>query len=185
MIKYQHSTWCNQYLGSTVDCRAVPDWPAVPCPPPELDQPTRTACADAARGVGVGDRVVILMLNRTEFIESLLAANKLGAIAVPVNFRMTAPKQSRSSMRYRVLRRAKCSRRNSGDASVREGMLTFAKIGLTQRFLRATGKAGPHMPRLLTVRGIIRPMRCTARLGSGTVLWSHSLPTSSERRNTL
>ena len=31
------------------------------------------------------------MLNRTEFIESFLAANKLGAIAVPVNFRMTPP----------------------------------------------------------------------------------------------
>ena len=31
------------------------------------------------------------MLNRTEFIESLLAANLLGAIAVPVNFRMTPP----------------------------------------------------------------------------------------------
>ena len=32
---------------------------------------------------------LILMLNRTEFIESVLAANLLGAIAVPVNFRMT------------------------------------------------------------------------------------------------
>ena len=31
------------------------------------------------------------MLNRTEFIESFLAVNKLGAIAVPVNFRMTPP----------------------------------------------------------------------------------------------
>jgi len=41
------------------------------------------------RGVRFGDRVLILMLNRTEFIESFLAANKLGAIAVPVNFRMT------------------------------------------------------------------------------------------------
>ncbi len=41
------------------------------------------------RGVGFGDRVLILMLNRTEFIESFLAINKLGAIAVPVNFRMT------------------------------------------------------------------------------------------------
>lgn len=40
-------------------------------------------------GVGFGDRVLILMLNRTEFIESFLAINKLGAIAVPVNFRMT------------------------------------------------------------------------------------------------
>src|SRR4029453_9903437 len=43
------------------------------------------------RGVGFGDRVLILMLNRTEFIEVFLAANKLGAIAVPVNFRMTPP----------------------------------------------------------------------------------------------
>ncbi|MCV7225738.1 long-chain-fatty-acid--CoA ligase [Mycolicibacterium komossense] len=43
------------------------------------------------RGVRVGDRVMILMLNRTEFIEAMLAANLLGAIAVPVNFRLTPP----------------------------------------------------------------------------------------------
>ncbi|MBX7449117.1 fatty-acid--CoA ligase FadD5 [Mycolicibacterium sp. 3033] len=43
------------------------------------------------RGVGVGDRVLILMLNRPEFIEATIAVNKLGAIAVPVNFRMTPP----------------------------------------------------------------------------------------------
>ncbi|MGB3483500.1 MAG: fatty-acid--CoA ligase FadD5 [Mycobacterium sp.] len=52
-----------------------------------------TALADALAGRGVmpGDRVMILMLNRTEFIESVLAANLLGAIAVPVNFRLTPP----------------------------------------------------------------------------------------------
>jgi fatty-acyl-CoA synthase len=51
------------------------------------------ALADALsrRGVGFGDRVLILMLNRPEFVESFLAINTLGAIAVPVNFRMTAP----------------------------------------------------------------------------------------------
>jgi fatty-acyl-CoA synthase len=51
------------------------------------------ALADALhrRGVASGDRVLILMLNRPEFVESFLAINKLGAIAVPVNFRMTAP----------------------------------------------------------------------------------------------
>ncbi|MHA0284928.1 fatty-acid--CoA ligase FadD5 [Mycobacterium sp. C3-094] len=43
------------------------------------------------RGVGAGDRVLILMLNRPEFIETTIAVNKLGAIAVPVNFRMTPP----------------------------------------------------------------------------------------------
>ena len=51
------------------------------------------ALADALsrRGVVSGDRVMILMLNRTEFVESVLAANRLGAIAVPVNFRLTPP----------------------------------------------------------------------------------------------
>jgi fatty-acyl-CoA synthase len=49
------------------------------------------AGALSRRGVQFGDRVLILMLNRTEFIESFLAVNKLGAIAVPVNFRMTPP----------------------------------------------------------------------------------------------
>ena len=50
------------------------------------------ALADALsrRGVGLGDRVMILMLNRTEFIESVLAVNYLGAIAVPLNFRLTS-----------------------------------------------------------------------------------------------
>jgi fatty-acyl-CoA synthase len=50
-----------------------------------------SALADALsrRGVGFGDRVMILMLNRTEFVESVLAVNMLGAIAVPLNFRLT------------------------------------------------------------------------------------------------
>ncbi|MGV0836854.1 fatty-acid--CoA ligase FadD5 [Mycolicibacterium thermoresistibile] len=52
---------------------------------------TKLAGALRRRGVQFGDRVLILMLNRTEFIESMLAANRLGAIAVPVNFRMTPP----------------------------------------------------------------------------------------------
>lgn len=50
------------------------------------------ALADALsrRGVGFGDRVMVLMLNRTEFVESVLAVNMLGGIAVPLNFRLTA-----------------------------------------------------------------------------------------------
>ncbi|MGY4866628.1 fatty-acid--CoA ligase FadD5 [Mycolicibacterium elephantis] len=58
----------------------------------ELDERVaRLAGALSRRGVQFGDRVLILMFNRTEFIEAFLAANKLGAIAVPVNFRMTPP----------------------------------------------------------------------------------------------
>ena len=50
---------------------------------------TALAGALSRRGVGPGDRVMVLMLNRPEFIESVLAANMLGAIAVPLNFRLT------------------------------------------------------------------------------------------------
>ena len=52
---------------------------------------TALAGALARRGVGFGDRVLILMLNRTEFVEVCLAATRIGAIAVPVNFRLTPP----------------------------------------------------------------------------------------------
>lgn len=50
---------------------------------------TALAGALSRRGVGPGDRVMVLMLNRPEFVESVLAANMLGAIAVPLNFRLT------------------------------------------------------------------------------------------------
>ncbi|MFD4264467.1 fatty-acid--CoA ligase FadD5 [Rhodococcus sp. NPDC058481] len=49
------------------------------------------ADALARRGVGFGDRVLLVMLNRPEFLEAVLAVNSLGAIAVPVNFRLTPP----------------------------------------------------------------------------------------------
>ncbi len=41
-------------------------------------------------GVGPGDRVAIMMTNRPEFLDTLLAVTALGGIAVPVNFRLTA-----------------------------------------------------------------------------------------------
>src|SRR5690625_2722275 len=52
---------------------------------------TALASALHRRGVGHGDRVMVLMLNRPEFVEAVLAANWLGAIAVPVNFRLAPP----------------------------------------------------------------------------------------------
>ncbi|QZY44590.1 long-chain-fatty-acid--CoA ligase [Mycobacterium sp. TJFP1] len=57
----------------------------------ELDERvTRLASALAARGVRSGDRVAVLGLNSIELVESWLAAHRLGAIAVPVNFRLAA-----------------------------------------------------------------------------------------------
>jgi fatty-acyl-CoA synthase len=48
----------------------------------------RTAALFAARGVGAGDRVAILCRNRIAFFESLFACARLGAILVPLNWRM-------------------------------------------------------------------------------------------------
>ena len=50
--------------------------------------PARAAALLAARGVGEGDRVAILCRNRIEFFELLFGCAKLGAILVPLNWRM-------------------------------------------------------------------------------------------------
>ncbi len=73
----QPDTTALRFLGKTTTWR-------------ELDRRV-DALADALsrRGVGLGDRVLVLMLNRSEFVEAVLATNRLGAIAVPVNFRLT------------------------------------------------------------------------------------------------
>src|ERR1700678_1149080 len=47
------------------------------------------AAAMSQRGVGAGHRVAIMMTNRPEFLETMFAVNALGAIAVPVNFRLS------------------------------------------------------------------------------------------------
>ena len=47
------------------------------------------AAALATRGVGAEDNVAILMYNRPEFVEAFLAVQRLGACAVPVNFRLS------------------------------------------------------------------------------------------------
>jgi fatty-acyl-CoA synthase len=51
----------------------------------------RAAAVLAARGVRRGDRVAILSSNRPEFLEALGATNRVGAIAVPINFRLVGP----------------------------------------------------------------------------------------------
>jgi fatty-acyl-CoA synthase len=55
----------------------------------ELDRRAAAIAAMmGARGVGEGDRVAILCRNRIAFFESLFACAKLGAILVPLNWRM-------------------------------------------------------------------------------------------------
>jgi fatty-acyl-CoA synthase len=45
----------------------------------------------SARAVGPGDVVAVLSYNRPEFLEAIFAANYLGAIAMPINWRLAAP----------------------------------------------------------------------------------------------
>ncbi|PSL51869.1 fatty-acyl-CoA synthase [Saccharothrix carnea] len=52
---------------------------------------TRLAHRLRAAGVGPGDRVAYLGPNHPSFVEAMFAAHVLGAIFVPVNFRLTAP----------------------------------------------------------------------------------------------
>jgi fatty-acyl-CoA synthase len=55
---------------------------------------TRVAALAAGlhdRGVGAGDVVGLLSYNCPEFLETIFAANYLGAIAMPINWRLAAP----------------------------------------------------------------------------------------------
>jgi acyl-CoA synthetase (AMP-forming)/AMP-acid ligase II len=58
----------------------------------ELDETAARVAAGLARdGVRAGDRIAILCANEPEFVYALLAAFRLGAIAVPINVREQKP----------------------------------------------------------------------------------------------
>ncbi len=54
------------------------------------ERSARCAALLADRGVGRGDRVALLLRNRSAYLELVFAAARLGAIAVPLNARLTA-----------------------------------------------------------------------------------------------
>ncbi|MGE2724544.1 long-chain-fatty-acid--CoA ligase [Mycolicibacterium pulveris] len=61
----------------------------------ELDaRSSRAAQAFRAAGIGFGDRVAFVEKNGVEFFEVLCGLAKLGAIGVPVNWRLTAPEMA-------------------------------------------------------------------------------------------
>jgi fatty-acyl-CoA synthase len=53
------------------------------------ERSTALAASLARRGIEPGDRVLITMLNRPEYVESLLAITAVGGVAVPMNIRMS------------------------------------------------------------------------------------------------
>ncbi len=50
----------------------------------------RTACWLQSLGIEKGDRVAVMLYNCPEFLDLFLACSRLGAIFVPINFRITA-----------------------------------------------------------------------------------------------
>ena len=58
------------------------------------DRVTRLANALAERGASKGDRVATLTYNGLEMVETYLASARLGAICVPINFRLVADEVS-------------------------------------------------------------------------------------------
>jgi fatty-acyl-CoA synthase len=55
------------------------------------ERSARCAAMLAAHGVARGDRVAIALANRTAFLETVFAAARLGAIALPINTRLAPP----------------------------------------------------------------------------------------------
>jgi acyl-CoA synthetase (AMP-forming)/AMP-acid ligase II len=55
------------------------------------ERASRLASYLRERGVGPGDRVGLLAMNEAEYLEVLVACQRLGAISVPLNFRLAVP----------------------------------------------------------------------------------------------
>ena len=77
------------------------------------------------RGVGAGDVVGLLSYNCPEFLETIFAANYLGAAAMPINWRLAAPEvryilthaEARRARVRRIARRAR-RRRDEGHGDI-------------------------------------------------------------------
>ncbi len=107
---------------------------------PELNErANRTANALTALGVRKGDRVALLLMNCAEFVESFFALAKLGAITVPLNWRLVPDelafiladsgattliygaelRDTVATLEERSRKEAASERRTAGDAPVR------------------------------------------------------------------
>jgi len=82
-----------------------------------------------AHGIGPGDVVALLSYNCPEFLEALFAANHLGAIAMPINWRL-APPEVRYILEHSDARALVCD-----EALV--GLADEATKGIESRLLRA------------------------------------------------
>ena len=111
-----------------------------------------------ARGVGTGDVVALLSYNCTEFLETIFAANYLGAIAMPINWRLAAPE-----VRY-ILGHSSASALVCDEALVPLG--NEATKGIESTLVRACTTAAPEgwsaLAELRTTDNVPAPARAAA-----------------------
>src|SRR3954454_19744490 len=108
----------------------------------------------ARRGVGAGDVVALLSYNNLAFLATIFAANHLGAIAMPINWRLAAP-ELRYMLEHSGARALVCGPElvDLAGAALPDGDLARIRIGADavagwERFadLRADGNAPPRAP---------------------------------------
>jgi fatty-acyl-CoA synthase len=95
------------------------------------DRATALAGGLAERGVGRGEVVALLSYNCPEYLEAIFAASYLGAIAMPINWRLAAP-EVRYLLEHSGARALVCDRdlielADAATAGI-EGTLTRAAI---------------------------------------------------------
>src|SRR3954471_7646868 len=117
---------------------------------------TEVAAGLHARGVGAGDTVGLLSYNNVEFLATIFAANYLGAIAMPINWRLAAP-ELRFILEHSQARALVCGAElvELADAAIHDLDADLARIRVGddavagwERFadLRADGNAPPRAP---------------------------------------
>ncbi|MFH1537501.1 MAG: AMP-binding protein, partial [bacterium] len=113
----------------------------------ELDARTnKLANALKSQGVKKGDRIGALMLNCSEFIDIYFALAKLGAIMVPVNFRLAPPEvayilgDSGADMLFHGAEQSKAVDAIKGDI---KGMKKIVPLGGEFEALLSSGDDGP------------------------------------------
>lgn len=84
-------TWLDRRADAAPERRALVDPDRTLSFASLADRSRRAAAVLAARGVGPGDRVALLLANRSAYLETVFACARLGAIAVPVNTRLAPP----------------------------------------------------------------------------------------------
>ena len=97
-----------------------------------------------ARGVGSGDVVGLLSYNNIEFLTTIFAANHLGAIAMPINWRLAAPELrfilEHSQARALVCDDALVELANDVNDHMPDYVVRRLVVGLNRRSLAVNGR---------------------------------------------